>query len=440
MATKLLRQPSRNNLMYSNRSGEQLAATYVGTQWLWDKQIYDDRSARFDEEIGSYIQEEYHTLISGMSSEGISMSTARTNAVEDKWEIYHFFAQVDIGAPQEVFTYVNDKGEVVPFTDQDMAKIESWEKGVGAAVEGIEGHHIHPVSYHPDDIALAADPNNIVFATESAHLDHLHGGNYANYTVDQYLDHDQIFTHEEMLDITLDHRHQLYMTDTPIYQDVGAMTYMGVSTLAAVSVFTVVKAGFELYRLRGSNFSNHLKRQVVLRQAGSNFAVGSMIATSAVGAKMGYDAIFHDVSIELLGAELLLGSLDIVVGFGVAQMAAGLLRYRAERNKGVSEALAKQNLQAYLNQTMVEVAAFSGVGLAAMGASELLQSLGEDMLSSMIDPTGITAAAILTYKGFKFGKGLFDQQKNKAAFERSSQIRTQHMVETARRENQLLLE
>src|SRR5690606_2019078 len=124
------------------------------------------------------------------------------------------------------------------------------------AVQGIEGHHIHPVNFHPDDIGLAADPNNITFATHAGHIDHLHEGNTTNYTSDNYIGHNEIYTHEEMLKITLEERHEAYMTESPLYNDVGALSYAGVSTFATVALFTTVKAGIELFRLRGSNFSN----------------------------------------------------------------------------------------------------------------------------------------------------------------------------------------
>lgn len=423
--------------MYSNRNGEQFAATFIGTQWLWDKQIYADRSAAFDEEIASFVRDEYDALIEGMSAEGIAMSTARTNAVEDKWEIYHFFANDDIGAPREIFTYVNDEGNVVPFSDADMAKIESWQRGEGVPVEGIEGHHLHPVSYYPDNVELAADPNNIAFATEAAHFEHLHGGNYANYTEEHYLNHDKLYTHEEMLEMTLDHRHDLYMSQSPLYEDVGLWTYIGVGALGAVTVFTVVKAAFEWHQLRGSGYAPHVRRKLVWKQALSHASVGSMIAVTAVGAKAGYDTIFHDVSMEVFGVDVLFSALDVVVAFGAAQAAAGAIRYIIERKKINNEQLARQNLQSYLQQTAVEMAAFTGIGLGAMGVSEVLQSLGEDALASVFDPTGITAVSMLTYKGFKFGRSIWKGKQNKQAYEQCNRIRVEHLLEQARGENHL---
>jgi hypothetical protein len=193
----------------------------------------------------------------------------------------------------------------------------------------------------------------------------------------------------------------------------------------------------ELYRLRYSTFANHQKRKIILHQTMSNIAVGSIIATTANGTKAGFDTIFHDVSIEALGAEILLSSFDVVIGFGAAQLASGFIRYQAERRKGVNEEIAKRNLQRYINQTMVEMAVFTGVGLGAMGAGEILQSIGEDAVSSLIDPTGITAAAMITYKGFKSGKSYVNKQKNKKAFELCNDIRVQHMIELAKSENQL---
>lgn len=434
----LVRNKPNNNLMYSDNNSEQFVATFIGTQWLIDKQIFDNRDEDlFNEDIGNFIRDEYDMLIDGMSSEGVLMSTARSNGVESNWEVYQFFSREDIGAPQEVFTYVNDEGEVIPFTNKEINQIENWELGDGAAVEGIEGHHLHPVHFHSEDIDLAADSNNIVFATELGHLNHLHDGNTTNYTPDQYLNHDNIYTHEEMLDITLDYRYDKYTMNASAYEDIGIFAYAGIGILSSVTVFSSVKAVFEWRRLRHSSFTNHLKRKLILHQTINNSMTGSLVATSAISAKMSYDMFFQDTSLEILGSELLLSSFDLIIGFGVARFVTGLMKYTVERRIKSNEKLANQQLERHLTQTFMEMAVFTGIGFGAVGINEVFQSFGEDSIYSLFDPTLIMTASILTYKVIKIGKSLHDRQRNTKAYEECRDIRFQHMIDLAHNENSL---
>ncbi|WP_311764950.1 recombinase family protein [Paenibacillus agricola] len=102
--------------------------------------------------------------------------------VQREWEVNNFFANDKINAPNDVFLYVNDQGNVVPFSQKERNLISEWQKGEKAPIQGIEGHHMELVKDNPDNINLAADPDNILMATKQGHRDFLHGGNTQNPT------------------------------------------------------------------------------------------------------------------------------------------------------------------------------------------------------------------------------------------------------------------
>lgn len=414
MGELINRQPN-NRLLYSHQSDNAFGIAYIGTQWYHDQSVYADRTIQFDEEIGQYIESEYDSLISGMTTEGITVDTARVNAVEDRWGVYHFFAQDEIGAPEEVFTYVDDDGNVVPFSDADLAKIQNWESGTGTPIDDIEGHHLHPVSYYPDNVELAADPNNITFATSEAHFEHLHGGNYTNYTTDEYLNHPEIYTHEEMLQKTLHVRQEDFITANPLFAEAGILSYASANILTAVALHTVIQSAFQLYRLRHSKFTNHQIGKIMLQQNLRQMSHYSIIASSAVGAKMSFDAIFHNVEISLLGMDVLLGSFDIFFGVGVGSIVSNFIKYLLTYSKNPNEVQTKKYFLQSMKSSIKEMFSLSALSIGSTKIIEMAR--GGDLLS--ISDYSILNKAILVAKKVY---GLFKEKTENRSIKEMTKI------------------
>ena len=83
-----------------------------------------------------------------------------------------------------ILQYVDDNGELVSFTEDELEAIRNWQPGEAYPVKGLEGHHIETIRENPTDIQLASDSDNIILATDIGHLEHLHGGNNSNSTQD----------------------------------------------------------------------------------------------------------------------------------------------------------------------------------------------------------------------------------------------------------------
>ena len=197
------RHHNNNYFRSANRYGEGIAASFISADWMVDKLICEPKELEYLH-YEQQVTQNYEELRASFSTDSVtSIDTARSLGVQREWEVYNFFADENINAPDELFVYVNDKGDVAPFSQEEIDLISMWKKGDKSPIEGIEGHHMELVKDNPTNIELAASPDNILFATKEGHRAHLHGGNTHNPTDPEYFSHS--LTMDEQFGMTLDH-------------------------------------------------------------------------------------------------------------------------------------------------------------------------------------------------------------------------------------------
>src|SRR5690625_3341654 len=282
---------TNNYIHSSNLNGEGVAVTTVGSALMNDK-IYEQREAEYMiyEENTVNAFEDLQTSLNDTDSI-TSMDYARNRGVSDEWTSLSFFADEDINAPDDVFQYVNDDGGVGLFSQREQGLIQDYVAGEGYPIEGIEGHHIETVRANPDNLALAADQDNIVLATEKGHHDHLHSGHNLNDTNPLY--EGMFYTNEERLSLTLDYN-QSEMIPTMSEQ-------AGFIIGGSVLLFGTVSMIIEALKLRHDPRPWKQKREQVIKKGISISIVGGVLAGLGFIAKESFQPLMAPIGEMFMG-------------------------------------------------------------------------------------------------------------------------------------------
>src|SRR4051794_22307036 len=107
----VLRRSSNERRFHSStKTGEGVALSYIGSQWMTDKFFISPKEFEYLE-YEHLTRQDYDVLLHKMGS-GIysSMDAARSSGVHNEWEIYQYWANA--GAPHDVFRYVDDNGSI----------------------------------------------------------------------------------------------------------------------------------------------------------------------------------------------------------------------------------------------------------------------------------------------------------------------------------------
>lgn len=413
-----LRRTSRQHYFHSSqRRGEGLALSVVGSQWMADKWYVEPKELEYLE-YKHYAEQEVDELMAGIASEELtSMSSARNQGVEHEWEVYQLFAELE--APPEVFRYVDDEGNVAIFSESELEDIRTWSGQGPYPVSGIEGHHVETVRENPDNLELAASPDNILLATEQGHREHLHGGVTTNPTQPGYAEEN--WSTAEMLDRTLEHHHNL---NVPGPAELGVLTIGGSALL-----YTTVSLMLESGRLMRDPRPWVAKRALLYRSTVSTLAASSILATAGFGASISIEGLLSGFSEELL----LSTSIDEIFvlngAFAAVTVTAGIIKYTRDLKHGVARERARAELKRVLTTAASEAAAFQALGL---GAEVLAEMAGDAALDLLIpDPTGVVIAARAAWGGFKLIRTLYTGHQNKQAYAQCKQVRLQWLREQA---------
>ncbi len=399
---------------YHNRNGELVAASYLGTQWMVDKLIYEPKELEYLNYEESAING-YNDLLASFSNDSItSMDTARRVGVEREWEVNRFLASDDVAAPNEVFQYINDEGQVALFSEQEIKAISEWEKGSAYPVHGIEGHHMELVSHNPENIYLAADPDNILLTTSDGHLYHLHSGHYHNAT-DPYFYTVQLSV-EDRFQMALDHNQSEIM--------LGDLEYGMLAVGGSVATFTTLGLALEWAKLKSAPLSFHEKKQLLMKQGKSYGIVGGILATVGFGSKKMIDHLFENTPFPLV-EDVFYDVLALNGAFFTVTATSGLIKYLKERQSGIDKAIADREFANFMKVAAVEFAVFQAIGL---GAGVLTEAAADTVIDALIpDPTLILIGARVLYSLSKVGKQLHLASEHKLAYQYCHKLRYTHL-------------
>jgi hypothetical protein len=413
------RKLSNNHNFYSaKRIGEGVSLSYIGSDWMVEKQLYEPRELQFLE----YKEDatiNYEHFKESLSSENISnIISARQAGVQNEWKTYHFFAQDELNAPRDLFVYINDDGKPDYFTNEQILSIKNWENGDPAPVKGIEMHHMELVSHNKENIGLAATPDNLLAATRQGHITHLHGGNTQNATSPEYFEH-SLTTDQQFYKTVEYNRDQMTLNEF----ENGVYT-IGFSTM----IFTVISLGIESYRLKDDARPWSEKKRILINTGivTSTFGMG----LSAIGyiTKISVDDLFSSFSIPILN-EAFTDILAVNSSFLAITITGGLLKYILDIRNGYSREEASLGLKNVMLVATAEFLAFQALGIGL----ELLADFAKDaIVDSLIpDPTGILIVARGGYNLFKLGKNMINANENKKSVIRCTEQRFEHLYNQA---------
>lgn len=411
MARVFLNRRRSQQVHSSNFKGEGVALSFIGTDWLLDQWLYEPGEQAYLE----YEQEVlvgYEQLLAQQNSQELtSIDQARQLGVEREWEWYSFFAQEEVNAPDHVLFYVDDSGELAYFTEEERAIIADWEKGEPYPFSHIEGHHLHLVSHHPDDLQLAADPDNVILATSPAHLEHLHGGNFRNPTREEYFLLD--LTHEERLEETLAYNHDL------LTYSIGEQ--MVASGLTSLSLFVSVGLVVEMFRLRRDPLPwRETKKR--LWQKGISYAVlGGVLTGVGTGTKFVLESTFEQLPAEMADSAFF-DILGLNSAFLAVTLTSAILKYQWDIRKGEDRRQAQAELKAMAMQAGAEFLAFQAVGLGLDMVFDLVAD------SFIPDPTGLF---LITRSLYSIGKRYRNKKLTEECAIQCRELRMDHLLQKA---------
>ena len=347
-----------------------------------------------------------------------SIDTARSLGVQREWEVYNFFADESINAPDELFVYVNDKGDVAPFSQEEIDLISMWKKGDKSPIEGIEGHHMELVKDNPTNIELAASPDNILFATKEGHRAHLHGGNTHNPTDPQYFSHS--LTMDEQFGMTLDHNKDVMTLD---FLEAGSVKVGGTMLL-----YGSLSIAIELYRLRNDPRPWSSKRSNIIKTGIATTLFGGGLSAVGYLTSISVNHIFEDFT-PAMAEQFFSNMLAINSSFFAITLTGGLLRYTWNLKKGVNEEQALKELQSIVLTASAEMIAFSSIGLGM----DILNGFAADTAAGVLipDPTGILITLRVAYSVTKLINKTWNINQNKKAVQRCLEIRHSHLFTQA---------
>lgn len=410
-------KPERNKL-YHSAVNPMLGVVAGGTSWLVDEIWVEPKEIEFlnyEQDVTNRFEE----LQASQQINSNSIDYARSQGVENEWEMVSFFASEDVNAPASVFQYVDDQGELVSFTEDELEAIRNWNPGEPYPVEGLEGHHIETIRENATNIQLASDSDNIILATDQGHLEHLHGGNNSNPTQDAYLD--VKMSNEERLAETLAYNENEIV---PGFFDAATA-----ATASTIIIGVTIGQIITFYQLKNDPRSWNEKRKLM-----ANAALLSTITSAGAGA-VGFSAnyllaeTFNDVSV---------GSIDQfftdMIGMNgsvlAVQLATATFSYVRAVSKGAN---AKQALHRYKGEMITVVAEFAAFSLIGIGLEIGADMLGGLLLDALIpDPTGVLIALRVGYSLYKMGSKMYTKKKHQEAYTNCIEIRHQHYYEVAR--------
>ncbi|AOM84458.1 hypothetical protein [Salisediminibacterium beveridgei] len=355
------------------------------------------------------------------TSDITSMDYARSRGVSDEYSSLSFFAEDSVNAPEEVFQYVDDDGNIVTFTEEERQMVQGYERGDTYPIDGLEGHHIETVRDNPDNLALAADQDNVVLATEQGHLMHLHDGNSHNPTHERY---DGLFqNNEDRLEITLQHNQDEIMLST--FQE-GMITAGG-----AAVIFTVLYASIQGYKLRKDPRPWTQKRLTYIKETVGIAVISGGLAGVGFLSKKGLEEALIPVG-EMLQGSMMEHMADILVINGVfltMTMTSAAIKYWRDRKNGLTAEEAGQRLK----QTAVTGAAEGAVFVSLGFGVDALGSFATDTLIDALipDPTGLVIVGRITYSASKFGKKWWDSDKHKQSIRKCTDVRIMYQEKRA---------
>ncbi|KMY51032.1 hypothetical protein [Peribacillus loiseleuriae] len=419
MSIKTRKLPNNDCFHSSKRYGEGIALSYISTSWMVDEFISEPRELEFLE-YKENATAQFQALKESFANNSItSIHTARSLGVQREWAEYKFFAHDEINAPENVLVYVNDKGEVVPFSEEERNLILEWQSGEKYPISGIQGHHMKLVKNNPDNIDLAANPDNILFATEEGHREFLHGGNTQNATDPEYFKYS--LTMDEKFELTVNYNEDLIT--------LGLIKKGALSVGSSMALYSSIRMLIEWYRLKNDPRPWHRKREELVKTGIATALFGGGLSAVGYLTRISMDGFFADFTPSMLD-HFFTEMVAINGSFFIITVTGSLLRYIWEVRKGKSQEEAKKDLQTMLMVATAELLAFSALGL---GLDILVDFATDTIMDALIpDPTGILIAARVGYGIAKLGKKVWDGKQNKEALIQCIAIRMNYFYELAR--------
>lgn len=419
MTKKPLRHTNRNLFHSSNRHYEGAAITSISTAWMVDEFLVEPRDLE-------YLQYEENTVAkfgeltkSQELNEGVSMDYARSEGVNNEWESYHFFAQDEVNAPDEVFVYVTDDGEVAYLTSDQQQAIQEWIPGTPIPIPGMEGHHLETVKENPSDTNLAADPDNILLATADGHRMHLHDGNTQNPTAEAYIGIDT--SNEEKLTMTLSHNEEHITIN---FWEAGGLAVAG-----SAALYITASSIIELMKLRRDPRPWIEKRRDLAMNGFMSGLIGAGIGGISYSSHLAIDSLIGEFSVG--GLEVFFNEMLAINGafFAVSVVTAGYT-YMKLRKQGQTQEQALRQFKSSIRSSTAELLAFSALGIGIEIGMDTLGGLAMDAL--IPDPTGILIALRLSYSILKIGSKVKRSKLEKAASHDCIKIREKFYYEQAK--------
>lgn len=420
MSIRKRRLPNNHHFYSAKRTGEGIALSYIGSDWMVDKLIYEPKELEYlayEEDVTA----RYEEFKQSLSSENItSIDYARNAGVQNEWETYQFFAQEEVNAPRDIFVYINDEGEPDYFTNDQIEAISEWKKGDPAPVEGIEMHHMELVSHHKDNIDLAASPDNILAATETGHRMHLHGGNTQNATNPDYFQYS--LTTDEQFSRTLQYNHDEIT--------LNAFEYGAYAIGFSAGMYTAISLGLESLRLKDDPRPWSEKRRSLINVGIATSIFGLGLSGVGYVTKLSVNELFGSFSVNSID-HALPGIFALNSSFLAITAAGGLLKMIWDVRRGRAFEEAKKDFQSVMMVATAEFLAFSALGI---GLDFLVDYAGDTLLDALIpDPTGLLIAARLGYSVFKLGRKAWTANENKKSVQECLEIRFRFLEDQALR-------
>lgn len=415
MKQSLRRLPNSKLFHAASPAGDAAAYSVIGVNWMADRLYYGPRELEYIE-YSEHAVQEYNELIQSFSQIPSTMEAARSEGVSREWDVYQLFAELD--APQEVFRYVDDQGQIALFSESEIEHIRNWSGSGPYPVSGIEGHHLETVRSNPYDLELASSPDNILFATKQGHLNYLHGGYTQNPTQPGYME--EHWTAGQMLDVTLEHHKEELI---PGSAEMGLITVGG-----SVTLYTTVGLALRALQLRHDARPWVQKRSALYRTIIGTALTGGVLATAGWASTLTLDTLLAGLPGDILSTAMM----DIVSingAFAAITLTAGMITFIRNVRAGQSLELARAEFKSVMMVAAGEFLAFQALGI---GAELLGGMLADTFVDALIpDPTGIVIAARVAWSLFKAGRKLYDSHQNKASFQKCLMLRSDHLYQQA---------
>ncbi|TFD97050.1 hypothetical protein [Jeotgalibacillus sp. R-1-5s-1] len=372
----------RNRDMYTAGSSA-VAATYVIDEYF--VKPGDEQFAAYEEDL----EKSYEAALQNQAAgEDVRMEYARSQGVENAWEMNSFWASEETNAPDEVFQYVSDSGEVVYFTDEEQALMRDWESGGPAPIDGIEGHHLQTIKENPNNPELAADSDNIMFAISEGHRTHLHSGDTQNPTDPEYMN--AALTNDQKYAMTLEHNEDILTLS--IFEEAGAT--IASSVLVSMTISQIIR----MNRLKNDPRPWSMKKRELTSGILPDLGRVGMISASVW---MAHEAVSSISGIFLAetSSAFLIDILAINASFFAVSLILAAKDYWTIRHQsGLSEEAINQ-FKAKMMIATAELISFTALGVAFEFGLGMLGDLAVDAL--IPDPTGVIIAARMIWSGVK---------------------------------------